>query len=282
MKTNPFVRGLAAAFVFLTLSALPAQTAKNEKSRIAVFGFTNNSGDETFDTPTATATDNLVFSLRMIGLYDVFRDDTVRGPLTAAELRAYCAKNRLDYVFTGSLTLDGDRQIYALSVYDRAKNAQTVNERAEGTSVLDVFEATDTLIQAVLGAVTGKHIGFGALAFTPLGSTDPYEVSIDDLVVPNSPRSIDYVTSGAHRLKVTRVSGDTPTDVLSMDINLPESATQTVSFFLESAPVAESEPAPEELPTDQTPVKKTSKWKNENEYVMDALHLSPMDHVRGG
>lgn len=141
------------------------------KPRIAVFGFLNLTGDDGFDIPAETAGKNLAFALKMIGRYEVTEPVHLARNFSDSTLMEWCVENRIDTVLYGviQLTSDGSED-YRLSVFDAAKKTTTVRETSSGQSVLDVFSVSDELIAAVLGAITGRHIGFGSIVFTNTGA----------------------------------------------------------------------------------------------------------------
>lgn len=265
-----FRLALAVALFALIAAPLAAQdsvlgsASAAAKPRIAVFGFLNFTGDDTFDNPTETATNGISLSLRIIGLYEVVESDIFLRDQSDASLAQYCKKNNFDYVLYGTLKTDGLTQRYTLGVFDLSQGKTTIRESAIGSSVLDVFSVTDTLIQAVLGSITGHHIGFGSLRLTNAGESGSYEVVIDGISLPESPASIDYVMSGSHTLRVVKTSGPAPVEVLSRTVEVVEGTATAVSFSLPSDPV---EPEPVVVPTGVVPA------------VAEPVALAPVEPV---
>ena len=250
---------LCGVFCACMTSPLAAQTATASTLRVTVFGFLNLTGDESFDVPSETATSNLTFSLRMLNRYQIVENGLTLRVLNDQNLGAFCRANNCDYVLYGTLRSNGENsQKYMLAVYDLAKDKTTIRETEEGSSVLDVFSVTDTLIASTLSGITGTHISFGSVRLASIGGKVlPYEVVIDTLTISESPKKIDYVTSGTHRVTITSV-GDDPKELFSGDITVPDGKPATVSFaFPEEKkiePFVAEQPAPV---VQQTAIEKT-------------------------
>lgn len=231
MVKTKVVRAMFCVAVCLFASALVSAQKGAGKPRIAVFGFLNLTGNDVFDIPAETAGNNLAFALKTLGLYEVSEPETIARNFSDSTLLKWCAKNSVDTVMYGVIqqAADGGSN-YQLSVFDAAKKTTTVRKKASGQSVLDVFQVSDELSAAVLGAVTGRRISFGSISFTNTGSAGDYSVSVDGVIVEGSPGVVDQVVSGKHRVLV--LSGASKTEVLSTEVTVGERETAAVSFAL--------------------------------------------------
>jgi TolB-like protein len=276
-----FFRVICVCALF-TLSAVPVSAQKagagarapsvasNAKPRIAVFGFLNFTGNDSFDTPAETATKTLALSLRIIGQYEIVESDVFLRDLSDQNLAQYCAKSKMDYILYGSLKMEGDSQRYTLAVFDLQKGKTTISETATGTSVLDVFGVTDTLIGSVLDSLTGHHVGFGSLRFVNTGVPGRYEIRVDDVALPANSTGVDYVIAGTHTVRIVKIVGTDSVEVSTETVEIGEGSTKTVSFALPPDPAPEPvvpavpeasavsepesvEPVPEEIPAVEEP-----------------------------
>lgn len=225
------IRAAFCVAACLFASAVFFAQGTGTKSRIAVFGFLNLTGDDVFDIPAETAGKNLSFALKTIGLYTVSEPENVARNFSDSTLLKWCADNSVDVIMYGVIQLASDGgEDYRLSVFDAAKRTTTVRKTASGQSVLDVFSVSDELCASVLGAITGRRIGFGSIVFTNTGTAGNFAVSVDGVMVEGSPGRIDQVVSGTHRVRV--LSGAAGTEVLSADVTVRERETVAVSFAL--------------------------------------------------
>jgi formylglycine-generating enzyme required for sulfatase activity len=218
---------LFASVMFCAASFAQAEN-RTAKPRVAVFGFLNLTGDDSFDVPTETASDNLFSGIVLLGTHDVTMPASIPRSYGNESLSRWCGAKGFDTVLFGIVVASASGgQEYVLSVYDNAKKAVSIRKAATGSSVLDVFGVSDELISAVLGAIAGHHVGFGSLAFAGEGD---YSVVIDGNYRLENPKRIERVVAGTHSLRVVgKIDGDTA-DLFSGDVDVTEGSTATVSF----------------------------------------------------
>ena len=131
---------------------------RQDKPRLAVFGFINQTGDDSFTIPAETASSNLLITMKMLNLFQVTEPDTIPRSLTEASLDQWCARNNIDFVIFGTLTKRIDeKQDYQIDYFSRAAKKITDKQSATGESVLDVFSVIDTLMDSLLGTITKKQ-----------------------------------------------------------------------------------------------------------------------------
>jgi len=239
MKSNRICIILFTITVLAGLSILPAlaqESASSGKQKIAVFGFLNLTGDDTFDIPAETAGKGLTFALKTLGGYEVSEPANIARNFSNSTLIAWCAENGMDAVLYGVIQLASDgSEEYRLSVFDAAKKTTTVHETSKGQSVLDIFSVSDKLSAAVLGVITGRHIGFGSIAFSNSGVAGAYLASIDGILLADSPRKVDQVVNGTHRIQVFAGTENNRKEIYSAEVAVREGGTETVSFALQAA-----------------------------------------------
>lgn len=185
---------LCAALGSLAAQDAPANPESDELPHIAITGFANQTGDESFATPATTATESLTLTLRMLGAYRIVAADGVPEAPTDAALAEWCTAQSVDYLLYGSIAAQkGGTQSYSLSVFDRAKGKTTIKKAAKGSSIFDVFTASDTLTFAVIDAIAGRHVGFGSIAFEAANATGIFKVTLDGIPAGESLMQIDRV-----------------------------------------------------------------------------------------
>jgi|GEM_PF-6453460 len=247
MKTNHhlFLRCTVFIAVFAFLSPVFAQeTAVSGRPRIIVFGFSNLTGDSSFSIPSETATDNLIFSLKLLNRYETIETDMFLRNLSDERLARYCASNSLDFILYGTLIHDSEgRQNYELSLFDREKGETTVHEAALGESVMDVFDVSDRLSASVLGSIIGRKLTFGSIQLVNAGLPAEFDVFIDDVPARSGEGMVGHIPDGPHLVRLVRkdsIPWGTPA-TLDFNVTVEDSATATVSFAFEALPVAEEE-----------------------------------------
>jgi len=216
-------------------SAIGAQTAGEgggaDKPRLATFSFRNDTGIDSYASACSSATNALLLTLRQLGIYDVLPPEAGSAKLNEGSLRAWSSAHSADYLMYGSLR--GTEQgsvICSLSIFDRAKGKVTISEESEPVGPMDIFDSVDELIASVLKTATGRHIGFGTLAFAPTGAKGGYSISLDGISVGTDAASLGTILIGAHTVTVSqkRMLGETVLAVQSLEIE--EGQTQTISF----------------------------------------------------
>jgi hypothetical protein len=221
--------------VALLASAAWAQTAGegggSDKPRLATFNFRNDTGIDSYASACSSATNALLLTLRQLGIYDVLPSEAGSAKLNEGSLRAWSAAHSADYLMYGSLsgTEDGN-VICSLSIFDRAKGKVTISEKSEPVGPMDIFDSVDELIASVLKTATGRHIGFGTIAFAPTGAKGSYSVSLDGISVGSDAASIGTILIGPHTVTIAqkRMLGETVLALQSLEVE--EGQTQTISF----------------------------------------------------
>lgn len=249
--------------VFCAVSpAFSGELSPSIKPRIAVFGFLNLTGDDSFTIPTETATENLSFSLRLLNQYETVETDMILRDRTDARLARYCAAEGLNFILYGTLTQDSEgKQTYELALFDRQNGSTTVRKSETGESVMDVFEIADRLSASVLGSLAGRKITFGSVRFVNGGKPAAFDAFIDGVPVRSGEGTIDHVPDGAHVLRLVRTDAVPPGTPPTLDftVTVAENAESTVSFAFEplTATVASQNP-PESSSEDMTGAKSES------------------------
>lgn len=220
------------------LTAIPLAAQSAEKPRLAVFGFLNQTGDDTFTIPAETASSNLLITMRMLNLFQVSEPETIPRSLTDSSLEQWCTKNDADFVIFGTLTKKPDEtQEYQIAYFSRAAKTVTDRKNATGQSVLDVFSVIDTLVDRLLGTITQNKISFGSLQFANAGISDDYDVYLDAVFIQTNPSKFDRVPSGDHTVRIVQKA--TGKEVVNAKTTIAQGKTVTVKFELKAPTEAE-------------------------------------------
>lgn len=211
-----------------------AVTQSAEKPRLAMLGFVNQTGDESFSIPAETASTNLFITMKMLNLFQTFEYDTVPRDLGDESLARWCARNNADFAVFGTVLRGPDgTQEYQLNYFSRAAKRVTARKLASGSSVLDVFSAVDTLTDAMLPTISDNRISFGSLKFIRTGALADYDIWLDGVFIQTNPAKFDRVPSGSHEIRVVQKA--TGQDALRATVVITPKKTETVQFELKDA-----------------------------------------------
>jgi formylglycine-generating enzyme required for sulfatase activity len=223
---------LLALFFFAAFAEAPAPALPH----VVIAGFANRTGDDSFDTPSATATESLALTIRLLGSYEIVAPATAAPGLADKDLLPWCEGESVDYVLYGAIgAVKGGAQEYSLALFDRAKGKTTIRKTAKGTSVFDVFSCADTLTFAVIDAIAGRHVGFGSIAFEVAnpGAEGQATVSLDGAKIAEGFGSIDRVVEGRHLVSVSwNAKGAKPKEIALVEIEVAEGECATVPVTL--------------------------------------------------
>jgi hypothetical protein len=206
----------AAAFAILALAplpglaapsqpALPATQAAAANPHLAVFRISNDTGNPSYEAACNAATDSLVITLRQLGFYELLPTEARGGTGDLDSLRAWAESRNADYIVFGSIgSASGGRLACGLSLFDRAKGKVSLEKLEDKVAPLDVFDAEDGLVLAMLDAMTGRHLGFGSLVFSNGGVKGSYRVYLDGAEVGSDLPGLDKVLAGSHSLRIAQ------------------------------------------------------------------------------
>lgn len=241
-----------AAFAEPT-TAIATASAPDALPHVAIAGFANKTGDASFDTPSATATESPTLTIRRLGAYEIVPNETesangtnaVPADATDANLLAWCQGASVDFVLYGSIaSAKGGTQAYDLAVFDRAKGKTTIKKTAKGSSVFDVFSCADDLTFSVIDAIAGRHVGFGSIAFevaNPSSAEGKATVSLDGAASAEGFGQIDRVVAGKHLVGVTwEAPGAKPKKIALVEIEIAEGECASIAMTVPEAKKAQA------------------------------------------
>jgi hypothetical protein len=195
---------IRATIVLLALAtAVAPLSAQAGRSRIALFDLAPGPGGAGIRPVTDAVADTMALTLALLGRFEVIRLETPDALADLPALREYCAANRIDQAVGGSGTpRAGGGYSFRLGVYDRHEDRVTRVREGSSTGLLDIFEVTDELVTELLEALSGTHIGFGALELQPRGERGEYAVWIDGTPVGTGVTSVDRLLIGRRTVSV--------------------------------------------------------------------------------
>ncbi len=216
------------ALVLIALSLVTASlSAQSQRARIALFEPCGQSADATLTAALCTVADSVELSLACLQRYEVKRLPAVDPTKDLDKVRAYCQANRIDQAIAGSGSARSTGgYAFQLVVYDRRSDSITFTREGASEGALDMFDATDVLVAALLDGLSGTHLLFGSLVIEtdPLGAA----VSVNGTDVGPSPLSLRGLPVGA----VTVSAQSSGREKAETSATIVDGETATVSLRL--------------------------------------------------
>ena len=173
-------RSLAFLAVFFLFIEIPFAQQTEDRARVLVLQFENETGDPQNDLICRSITDTIVITLRLFKKYAVLPTEERPESLNVPSLSALSRKYRADDIIFGSSTIDREnRFVFKLSVFDRFENRTTITIEEISESILGTFEAADNLVTGVLERFSDMHIGWGTLILENRGDERTFEIYIN-------------------------------------------------------------------------------------------------------
>jgi hypothetical protein len=254
---------LIAMSLVVTSLAAQAQTAR---PRVALFEPTGQGADAVLIAALKTVGDSVELDLACLQRYEVRRLKGVDPARELDKVRAYCRTNRIDQAIMGSgSTKSGGGYAFKLALYDRRTDSVTMVQEGESTGALDMFDATDVMVAALLDKLSGTHLLFGGLVIEtePTGAV----VTVNGMEVGPSPLSLRGLPVGTVTVsarapdfeestvavkiedeRITNAALSLTRSVGTLALDMPEDATVSIRAAGMDAKVAQGS-STEELPT---------------------------------
>ncbi len=211
---------------FITFFALAAVESQDAKPRVGVSAPVNRIGETQYDIVSNAVMKTVLLTLQVIGKYEVIEilQDEIKNPdLLAAE------KN-IDTIITGEiLEHTGSACIIRLSVYDKQKKAVVLVKEEKPKTILDIFDASDSITISLLEAFSGVHISYGKLAIESTSGSGLYQVFLNDLPIGWSSKTLPRILAGTYKIKIVQTR---PLDMLTIYngmIDIIENRTTRIS-----------------------------------------------------
>ncbi len=224
-------RFLKAAILACCASVAAFAAGPVSKPRLAVFAFSNETGNPVYDAVCASAGRSLLLTLRQLSLYDLETLPRTIGSETV-QLQAAAMEQRADYLMFGGVTAQGRNLVFRFGLFDRAKGTTTVMQQSDPVSALDLFEAMDEVIAQALDAVTGSHIGFGRVELANGGEKGTYRVLLDGIDAGTDVKELSRVLVGPHSIAVIQRRMLEESEIARASFNLAEGDAYTFEFSI--------------------------------------------------
>jgi hypothetical protein len=200
-------------------------------TRIAVVPLVNQSEDASLGQVGHAVTDTIGLTLRLMGTYRVEIPAGLEAVHDRDTARAFAEASKLDSLVLGSVDRDGEGALlFTVRLFDRQGGDFRITRTAKADSILDVFDAADSLTKGFLEALSGTHIGFGTVEFVNSGEPGDYEVRVDGASAGMNLPSLPKLLNGRHAITVVQERYFGEVEIARLEAMVAEDDTITLPF----------------------------------------------------
>ncbi|RKX81556.1 MAG: hypothetical protein DRP58_11675, partial [Spirochaetes bacterium] len=201
-------------FSFLLLVAIPLFSQSNPI--VQVDPVINLSDEVWLDAVCDAATDNVLFTLKFLGQFEVISDSISekeklqlentelidQETFDTSSLKTRAETKGYDNILFGSCTIEDGSYVITMNAYDLALDKITYSGSTVVDSIFDTFEAVDEITYQTVEGFSGIHVTYGSLVLVPPGTGEPFSFTIDGIALPKGTFSVDKMPAGVHELAV--------------------------------------------------------------------------------
>lgn len=218
--------------VSLLFAGIPSFVIAQNLPRIGIVPLLNMSDDPGSDALAETVTRSIELNLGLLGQYQVLRVSESLRDTSPARLDALAARNRYENIVYGTIeTPNRGTTEFRVAVFDHAAGAVTYENTWTITSLFEVFDTADLVVEAMIGQFSTERVTFGEIAFSNVGTRGDYRVYVDDsLLGENISRS--RLLSGRYSIRIEQTRMFGPHVVHETDVAIPEDGTGQIQFSI--------------------------------------------------
>jgi hypothetical protein len=223
MKTHQHHHpALLGAFVAMLLAIPALALTAQSLPRVGITPLLNTSDDATSDTLATEISQTIRVNLDLLGGYDVEQlSDPVRTT-SPAELDAFATRNRYENVIFGSISQPDPRTTeFRVAMFDRGEGAIVYDNTWTITSVFEIFDVADRIVEVMLDQFSDERLAFGRLAISNLGSPGDYRVYVNDNLLGEN-LTQTRMLAGTHQIRVEQRRMFGPFVVAEERVTIPE------------------------------------------------------------
>jgi hypothetical protein len=225
-------RVLVLFFTLCSGMAIDAQDA-DRRARIAVLEVANPDTDVRLGPACSAVGDTVDLTLRLMGRYAVLRQPEVGLAADLTAFRRWCAEQKVDQAVFGEVRArSAGGYAVTLRVYDRLQDRVTIEREKRADGILDMFEATDAAVLAIIEALSGVHITFGTIELLRQGESGEYVVVIDGVEAGRNLPSVRNVLTGSRTVVVRQQRLTGWVELARSVVSVPEDAAVVVPFAI--------------------------------------------------
>jgi hypothetical protein len=189
-------------FVFVLIVAVTSLATAQNLPRVGIAPLENNSGDPNSTALAAEISQTINVNLGILGGYEVERISQPLRNTSPANLDAFATQNRFDNIIFGSISKPDQRTTeFRVALFDRAEGAIVYENTWRITSVFEVFDTADTIVEVMLDQFSDERLAFGRLAIDNRGTRGDYRVFVNDNILGEN-LTQTRILSGNHLVRV--------------------------------------------------------------------------------
>ncbi len=192
-------------FLFLCNSFLFSQS----NPIVQVDPVLNLSDEVWLDAVCDAATDNVLFTLKFLGQFEVMSDLFVgnielidQETFDTSSLKSRAETEGYDNILFGSCTIEDGSYVITMNAYDLALDKITYSGSTVVESIFDTFEAVDEITYQTVEGFSGIHVTYGSLVLVPPNTGEPFSFTIDGIALPEGTFSVERMPAGVHELAI--------------------------------------------------------------------------------
>ncbi len=203
---------LYMCMIFIYIPSLFAQTFPI----VQVDPVINLSDEVWLDAVCDAATDNVLFTLKFLGQFEVMSDSVAENgteklidsevidqeTFNTSSLKNRAEAEGYDNILFGSCTIEDGSYVITMNAYDLALDKITYSGSTVVESIFDTFEAVDEITYQTVEGFSGIHVTYGSLVLVPPGTGEPFSFTIDGIALSEGTFSVDRMPAGMHKLAV--------------------------------------------------------------------------------
>ncbi len=201
-------------FSFSLLVSIPLFSQSNPI--VQVDPVVNLSDEVWLDAVCDAATDNVLFTLKFLGQFEVISDTSGNSNSNQLEsasafekenFNTFFLKKRAetegyDNILFGSCTIEDGSYVITMNAYDLALDKITYSGSTVVESILDTFEAVDEITYHTVEGFSGIHVTYGSLVLLPPDTGELFSFTIDGIALSDGAFSVERMPVGTHELAV--------------------------------------------------------------------------------
>ncbi|MDA3950369.1 MAG: hypothetical protein PF508_14270 [Spirochaeta sp.] len=203
MKTHRNHHPVLLGTILITLFAVPTLTLTAQSlPRVGIAPLQNNSDDANSDTLAAEISQTINVNLDLLGGYEVENLSSPIRNTSPADLDSFAARNRYDNLIFGSISQPNARTTeFRVAMFDRAEGAVVYDNTWQITSVFEIFDTADRIVEVMLDQFSDERLAFGRLAVSNRGTPGDYQVYVNDNLLGEN-LTQTRILAGTHQIRV--------------------------------------------------------------------------------
>jgi outer membrane protein assembly factor BamB len=175
--------------------------SSDELPNVTIFPPFNAEDDPRYNEVCKTIADTLALNIKLIGEQRV--EEAAKAVTNLSAIETYAKEEQVDNTVFGRLYVDENSEIVIeMSVYTREAEEVTMSKTETAESLLGIFDASDRIITALIGAFSDRHITYGSLQIKNRGAQGHYRVVVGENEIGTDITSIPRMLTGTYHVSI--------------------------------------------------------------------------------